>query len=325
MTPADFRATADFETLRQRSALLSRLRAVFEAEDYVEVTTPQLSRDVIVDAHLEPFAVNVGDETLFLQTSPEFAMKRLLACGADAIYEFAHAFRSRESGQLHNPEFLMLEWYRVDDSYVQQMAFTERLVRAALDGLRELPPAPFPGLTYDEAFERATGVRVLQSAAAELVQLARSRDVSLPSSTDLSDRDELLNILLAELVEPTLGQTGPEFLYDYPATQAALARVRHGQPSVAERFELYLGGVELCNGYQELTDADELERRVRNENARRERQGLTTLPVGGRLVAAMRAGLPECSGVALGVDRLVCLGLGLKAISQAWPFPIDRA
>jgi lysyl-tRNA synthetase class 2 len=321
----DFRPTANWNTLKQRAKIVKAIRAFFDERGYTEVQTPLLSHDIVVDAHLEPFVVESEYGRLFLQTSPEFAMKRLLADGADAIYQICHSFRRGEVSPLHNPEFAMLEWYRVGDSYHDQMTFTEQLVRSVLRDSQTFAEEPFQRISYDDAFERATGTKVLQLSADELSSLAESNSVSRPESLNRTNCDELLNVLLANLVEPTLGQTTPEFLIDYPPTQSALARVRNDDPPVAERFELYFHGMELCNGYQELTDADELTRRNAVQNTIRESEGLEPLPTDSRLLHAMRTGLPESSGVALGLDRLIAIALGFDRIDAVWAFPINRA
>ena len=315
--------------------MLARLRAEFAAGGFLEVETPLLCSDVCVDEHLEPFVVEgpAGDE-LFLQTSPEFSMKRLVADSARPIFQVTRAFRRDEAGLRHNPEFTMIEWYEPGSSYLEQMGFVERLVRVAGEAAGESPPwvdqlvehgEPFGRLSYDEAFVRAIGVEVLGRPTSELMGLAIRELESVPEGLDESDRDAWLNLLLCERVEPTLGRDRPEFLYDYPASQAALARVRRGEVDVAERMELYIGGLEICNGYQELTDADELARRMTEQSRRRAVSGGRSLPESSRLESALRAGLPECAGVALGFDRLVMCTLGLSRIDQVLAFPFGSA
>jgi lysyl-tRNA synthetase class 2 len=343
----DFLPTATIEVLRQRAALLAEVRAYFASRGYIEVETPLLSHDMVVDAHLEPFTTRVGvagaqsRDELFLQTSPEFGMKRLLAAGASAIYQITRAFRNGEVGRYHNPEFTMIEWYRTGDTHIEQMSVAEELVasvfrRAAamLDeradegwhrALRAAAQPPYERLSYDEAFERYAGTKVLSLAAPRLVELARGRGIAAPESLDPGDRDGWLNLLLAELVEPHLGSDLPTFLYDYPASQAALAQVRHETPPVAERFELYVRGIELCNGYHELTDADELRERMRVQAGLRAANGAQALPLDNRLLSAMDAGLPSCAGVALGFDRLTMLALGASSLADVMAFPFDRA
>lgn len=343
------------------------MRQFFDEAGYFEVETPLLSSDIVVDAWLEPFVADWlpwasdwsrGGESRYLQTSPEFAMKRLLAAGATAIYQLGKVFRNGEVGQRHNPEFTMLEWYRVGDDHFAQMKCTEELVLRIVSVASELlergvnassagqtlieqalvrhrnvarrvaHPAGFERLSYDDAFERHAGQRVLSGDMARLHDLAARHHLVRPPSLDLQDRDGWLNWLLAELVEPHLGRERPTFLFNYPASQAALARLSQPQPGapvVAERFELYIDGVELCNGYHELTDPSVLRDRIREQLDVRAAAGLRPLNAESRLLAAMDAGLPVSSGNALGVDRLVMLVLGHTCLSDVIAFPFDRA
>ncbi|MDB5338749.1 MAG: epmA [Planctomycetaceae bacterium] len=320
----DFLPTADIETLRFRAGVLAAIRQFFDQRDHFEVDTPLLSQDRVIDSNIEPFVIPqaVGGQDLFLQTSPEFAMKRLLVAGAKAIYQLDKVFRRDERGQRHNPEFTMLEWYAVGTDHQQQMQFTEELVRRVfeLSPVRQLPTAPFRRSSYQEAFQRQLGIDVFKLDGAALSEVARQHAVNVPESQAADDRDGWLNLLLAELIEPLLGRDVPEFLYDYPSSQAALARVRPGPPAVAERFELYLDGIELCNGYHELADPEELRERIRQTWTTREGDP----PVSSRLLQAMESGLPPCSGVALGVDRLVMLAAGKTRLDEVIAFPIER-
>ena len=339
MPPGDFLPAADLDTLRLRARLLTRVRRFFETRGYWEVETPLLSHDIVVDAHLDPFCVPRGDRgaDLYLQTSPEFAMKRLLAAGADAIYQVCKAFRRGERGRLHNPEFTMVEWYRVGDTYLSQMQLVEDLVRqiflaaaaeqyiAPISGNSGIVPPVFVRTTYAEAFRRHAGIEVFECGTARLIELAAERSVAVPRGLSPDDRDGWLNLLLAELIEPGLGLGVPEFLYDYPASQGALAVTRPGPPAIAERFELYFQGIELCNGYQELIDPDELRARTRTQAAIRERAGHSPLPMESRLEAAMKAGYPGSAGVALGFDRLVMIAAGKHSLEEVLAFPVDRA
>ncbi len=337
--------SASWETLERRSQLLKVIRQFFDERGYVEVETPILSAEMISDAWLEPFVAGwlsdpqrwtTGGEPRFLQTSPEAHMKRLLAAGAQAIYQLSRVFRNGETGRRHNPEFTMLEWYRVGDDHHRQMDFVEALVKevfAASGAWRAkqhpaLSATSFQRMTYDEAFEQHAGRRVLESSTADLREIAKQHRLAPPQGLDEQDRDGWLNFLLAELVEPRLGRAQPTFLYNYPASQAALAHVspsRPGGPLVAERFELYIHGVELCNGYHELTDAATLVSRTREQAELRLAAGLRPLPSPGRLLQAMDAGLPASSGVALGWDRLVMLALGKETLAEVLAFPFDRA
>ena len=329
----DFRPTASLDTLRLRAKLLAFTRRFFDDSGYFEVDTPILSHEQVIDPNIEPFVVSSSTrEQAFLQTSPEFAMKRLLASGADSIYQLGKVFRRGELGRLHNPEFTMLEWYHVGDTHHDQMTFVEKFVTAFGTEVERLSssspqsstrtPQLFERLTYDQAFERHAGSKVLARTTTEIVALARRLGVSAPESLLPDDRDGWLNLLLAERVEPHLGHDRPTFVFDYPASQAALACVRGaGHTAVAERFELYVNGIELCNGYHELTDADELRSRIGREAVANE----THLAEPVRLLAAMESGLPACSGVALGFDRLLMLCLGLDSLRKVIPFPFEVA
>jgi lysyl-tRNA synthetase class 2 len=335
MQERDYLPTARLETLQLRARLLAVVRSFFDTRGYWEVETPLLSHDVVVDAYLDPFVVEQGHRgrELYLQTSPEFGMKRLLAAGAEAIYQLSKVFRRGERGRLHNPEFTMVEWYRVGDTYQAQMQVTEELVREVLRAGHPESAAgafleqgvPFLRTTYADAFRRHVGIDVFTSETAQLALLAAERGVSAPPGLRPDDRDGWLNLLLAELVEPRLGGGQPEFLLDYPATQGALARIRRETHPVAERFELYLRGVELCNGYQELTNPAELRGRARDQSRLRDLEGGRQLPVESRLLDAMEAGLPDSSGVALGFDRLVMFAAGKETVDDVLAFPIERA
>ena len=322
--------------LRARSQFSQSIRQFFLAQGYWEVETPLLSSDVCVDLWLDPIAVPVGHglPPRYLQTSPEFAMKRLLVAGADAIFQFAHAVRGLERSPRHNPEFTMLEWYRIGDTDRDQMAFTEALVRQAVYTARQtqefiacrrtLSEAPFQRVPYDLAFERAIGTRVLKLSITQLRDLADSLSVRVHSPETL-DRDAWLNLLLAERIEPWIATQGAMFLHDFPASQSALAQVRDEDPPVAERFELYIGGVELCNGYHEITSADELRTRMERQAALRQREGLIALPTHSHLEAAMRRGSPPSAGVALGFDRLLMWLWECDRIDDVIAFPWERA
>ena len=328
--PHDFRPTASLETLRLRAKLLAFVRRFMDDAGYWEVDTPIMSHERVIDPNIEPFVVSwSATERLYLQTSPEFAMKRLLASGADAIYQLGKVMRHGELGRLHNPEFTMLEWYRVGDTHIDQMDFVEQLVSEFARHAAHLSPVlrppsvrPFERLTYNQAFERYTGSKVLARPTHEIVALARRLGVSAPESLLPDDRDGWLNLLLAERVEPHLGHDRPTFVFDYPASQAALACVRgEGPTAVAERFELYVRGIELCNGYHELTDAAELQARIRREATASEKP----IPEPFRLLAAMQHGLPPCSGVALGLDRLIMLCLDTESLREVIAFPFENA
>lgn len=333
----DFLPTMSPQALAARARLLQTVRRFFDERGYLEVDTPLLSADVVVDAWLEPIVVEdrrdpqawrlPAEHLRYLQTSPEFAMKRLLAAGCTAIYQLGKVFRHGETGRRHNPEFTMLEWYRVGDTLEDQMAVVEELVCRVMNHAGRSLPRPFERLSYDEAFRRHAGCGVLSAPVTALQQLAAQHRLTPPPGLESNDRDGWLNWLLAELVEPRLGHDRPVFLGDYPASQAALAKTALDSAgrAVARRFELYIAGVEYCNGYDELTDAAVLRERNRQQNALRRAAGLRPLPEDSRLLTAMEHGLPDCSGVALGFDRLAMLASGADSIDQVIPFPWDRA
>jgi lysyl-tRNA synthetase class 2 len=321
-SPSDassFRPTTSWERLRQRAALLRRVREFFDARGFLEVQTPILSGDTVVDRHIDPFWLEEGGQRWWLQTSPEFAMKRLLASGAGSIYQITPVFRREELGPLHNPEFTMVEWYQVGAGQEQGLELLGDLAQATLGG----PPAE--RLTYAEAFRRHVGLDPHTAEPDELVHMARRLEVVAPESFRTDDRDGWLDLLLVERVQPHLGVDRPTILYEYPASQAALARVRPGPPAVAERFELYVSGMELANGFHELTDPAELRRRNAEVNRQREADGKPPLPSESRLLAAMEAGLPDATGCALGFDRLLMVALGVRSIQEVLAFPMDRA
>ncbi|WP_437186192.1 EF-P lysine aminoacylase EpmA [Planctomicrobium sp. SH668] len=331
--PPSYRPTASIKNLQRRAILLRGVREYFESQEFWEVETPILSHDCCIDQWLDPFSVQVGrNDVTYMQTSPEFAMKRLLCAGADRIYEITKVFRQDEVGERHNPEFTMIEWYQLGVDHHDQMSFVEGLIRALNDLTivhrwktdHEYNLFPFQRLTFEEAFLRFVGFSP-QISSTEQIAIEAARLVSsLPHGID-EDRDGLLNLILAEVVEPGLKSLKAVFLYDFPETQAALAKVRSESGGVAERFELYLNGVELCNGYHELTDPVELRLRMERQNAARVANGKPSIPVQSQLLDAMDVGMPECSGVALGFDRLVMWCLGTTDIRDVIAFPFDRA
>jgi lysyl-tRNA synthetase class 2 len=321
----DFLPSASLALLETRAVLLRRIRNFFDERGFLEVETPLLSQDVVVDRHLDPLSVTLFDDPrqpevgkkLWLQTSPEFGMKRLLAAGMQAIYQVTRAFRGGEAGSLHNPEFTMVEWYRVGDDYEAGMRLLGEFAAELLD--RGTPTR----LSYCDAFVRFASVDPFESTQEKLAEAAARVSGQEPDYD--APRDVLLDLLLVERVEPQLGFPEPAILYDYPASQSALARVRPGDYPVAERFELYVDGIELANGYHELLDADVLRLRNQMTNTSRHLAGKPLMPEESRLLAAMDHGLPPCSGTALGFDRLVMVATGAKTIREVMAFPIERA
>lgn len=323
--PTDFAPTASPQNLRLRANLLRRLRAFFHERGFLEVETPLLSADTVVDRHLDPLGVIIPDDPrqpqqgrrYWLQTSPEFAMKRMLATGDyQAIFQITRAFRAGEAGPLHNLEFTIVEWYRAGDDMAAAMELLSQLAQLLL------ARGPARRTSYGAAFEEYAGIDPHEASSDALAAAAGRHALKPPPGLD---RDGWLDFLLVELVEPQLGHESPVILFDYPATQAALAKIREAQPPVAERFELYVDGVELANGYHELLDADQLRQRTAIANRQRAADGKTQLPAENRLLDAMQHGLPPCSGAALGLDRLVMVAAGAKTLAEVMAFAIDRA
>lgn len=324
MTSAeDWQPSASPEALRLRARLLAAVRAFFAERGVLEVETPVLGAATVTDPHLHSPATASGR---YLQTSPEYHMKRLLAAGSGPIYQLARAFRDGEAGRRHNPEFTLLEWYRPGFDHHRLMDEVEELLAATLG--ERLPAPKAERLPYAEAFRRHAGVDPFADPPGRLAEAARSAGGG--RAPDLGDdRDAWLDLLMATVVGPALGRERPAFVHDFPASQAALARVRgpasEGGPAVAERFELFVGRMELANGFHELTDPAEQRRRFERDLARRRDRGLPEPQVDERLLAALEAGLPDCAGVALGFDRLVMLAAGAGSIGEVLAFPADRA
>lgn len=315
-----WRPGATPETLRHRARILATIRAFFAERDVLEVETPQLSPVTATDPLLASIpAFPWANETRwYLQTSPEFAMKRLLAAGSGAIYQIARVFRRAEHGVRHNPEFSMLEWYRPGFD-----------ARALADEVAELVGAvigkrPVRHAAWRLLFRDAVGLDPFTAGDAELRTCAAA---SAGTAVAGWTRDELLDLLFSERVEPSLGQGCLQFVDGFPAEQAALARTlkdEHGN-LVADRFELFIDGHEIANGYNELLDASELRTRMEADNTVRRERGDVTVPPDERLLAAMEHGLPSCAGVALGVDRLVMVALGIRNIDEVLAFSAMRA
>jgi len=307
---------ASITTLQQRSELLRKLRQFFYDRDFLEVETPLLAGEIIPELHIEPVAV-AGQ---YLQSSPELHMKRLVAAGIQAIFQVTRSFRANECGPLHNSEFTILEWYRTGDDLQAGMNLLDELCQITL------ATSAAKRTTYATAFKEHTGICPHTSTTEQLAAHTKAFKLPVPDSMRTDDRDEWLNLLLALRVEPHLGRPGPEILYDYPASQAALAKIttREDGKRVAERFELYYQGVELANGYHELTDALELRSRFEGVNRQRENEDRQELPLPESLLAAMKTGLPNCAGCALGFDRLVMQSCQAAQLQHVQAFTPNR-
>jgi lysyl-tRNA synthetase class 2 len=310
---------ASLEILRHRADLLAKLRAFFAGKEILEVETPALARAPVTDLHIQSLTTEILDtntiKTFYLQTSPEFAMKRLLAFNAEPIYQIAKVFRQDPLTKHHNPEFTLLEWYRPGFTMGQLMDEVAELLRSLLacDSM--------PAFSYRELFEKYLRINPHRVRSDELLALTQ-RQLEL-STTDLTDTD-CLQLLMFAVIEPAL----PEFcfVYDYPKAQASLSVIEldSDEDQVAKRFEVYCRGMELANGYLELTDAQEQRKRFEQDNALREKKGLDVYPLDEKFLSALESGLPVCSGVALGIDRLLMAMHELTNIDQAISFTLER-
>jgi len=325
MSVGDWAPTAAIDLLRARAAMLARIRAYFAAQGVLEVQTPVLSAAAVSDPQIESIeAAPARGPRLFLQTSPEYPMKRLLAAGLGDSYQVCPVFRDGESGRLHNPEFTMIEWYRLDFGAAEMQHDVDRVLRVACADIRIFPPSR--SVSYRAALRDACGIDCVVSSVAEMRAAAAQRGLE-PARADSWGRDDWLDLLMGAVVGPTLGHDAPVFLEDYPPSQAALARLKRAEDGtqVAERFELYVGGLELANGFRELGDAVEQRRRFEQDQNMRRARGLPVRPIDERLLAALKHGLPDSAGVALGFDRLVMAAHRLPAVEAAMAFSAPRA
>jgi lysyl-tRNA synthetase class 2 len=305
--PCATRATA-----QARARLYAVTRRFFDARGLLEVDPPLLSRAAPPDPHLAALRVHGRFGTRYLPTSPEYGLKRLLAAGYGDLYALGPVFRDEESGRWHHPEFRLLEWYRLGYDDRRLIGEVHEYLETVLD-VRH----PLRTVSYDALFAEVFGVPLEEAGTEVLHALCRERGVRLPGD---EERVVLLDALMGAVVFPTLGNEGPVFVVDFPPDQAALARLRPGPPPRAARFELFYRGIELANGFWELTDAEEQRRRFAEESARRRRRGLEVPPRDEAFLAALEAGLPDCAGVALGLDRLLALALGFDGLEAVVSF-----
>lgn len=321
----DWQPTANLEFLRERSKIISKIRQFFAERDVLEVETPILCQSTATDPPIASFvthyqAVSSAEaKPVYLQTSPEFPMKRLLAAGSGPIYQISKAFRNGEYGRQHNPEFTMLEWYRPGFTHHQLMAEVLDLLNFILT------TANSKKYSYAEIFEYYLNINPHSCSLEQLVSCAKQQGLSDIPGMDEAQRDDWLNLLMTHSIEPQLDKHTQIFIYDYPASQAALAKIRPENPPVAERFEVYVNGMELANGYHELSDAEEQYQRFLKDNQHRATLGLPQIPIDQRLIAALKQSFPECAGVALGVDRLIMLVTRANSIAEVISFSFEHA
>jgi lysyl-tRNA synthetase class 2 len=327
---ADWPPSATRARLAERAALLRRAREFFAARSVLEVDTPIVVNAPVSDVHIHSATACLGSEPdrparaavppMYLHTSPEYAMKRLLAAGSGDIFQICHVVRGDEHGRLHNPEFTLIEWYRSGLSLGQLMDEVDALVRELLGAAA---PRVSERVSYREAFARELGLDPLTADRPALAQAAAP--LGFRAAHEALDRDGWLELLMSGCVGPRLGREALTFVHGYPAAQAALARLDPADPRVAERFELYFNGIELANGFHELAAEPEQRARFMRDNDERRRRGLPVAPLDERFLAALAAGLPACCGVALGFDRVVMLATGATHIDEVLSFPTARA
>lgn len=317
----NWKSTATINNLLKRAKILAEIRHFFTERGLLEVETPVLSHYTVTDIHLATFKTEfinpIGqNQPLYLMTSPEYHMKRLLAEGSGPIFQICKVFRNEEAGKHHNPEFTMLEWYRPYFDMYRLIDEVDDLLQSILD----CPPAE--SFSYQFAFQEYVGVDPLSASTAELTLLAKKHGLHDPEQ---EDRDTLLQFLFSQVVEKNIGKERPTAIYHFPASQAALAQISTEDHRVAERFEFYYQGLELANGFHELTDVNEQQSRFEQDNRQREKLGPPTQQLDPNFLAALQAGIPASSGVALGVDRLLMLAMKTDNIADVISFAVDVA
>lgn len=308
------------ERLRARAELLRQVRTFFDKRDVLEVITPALSEAGVTDPNISSLETilhtAISAKKYYLHTSPEFAMKRLLASGSGSIFQICQVFRNSDFGRYHQPEFSMLEWYRIAWNHRQLMDEVEALLRRCLPARFFAKTTQY--LSYRQVFQEQTGLDPFYTTVAECRDYCHRKQLNYPGSMR-EDLDEWLDLIISHFVIPHFEGDRLVFLYDYPASQAALAALREDKIediTVAERFEVFVGGIELANGFHELTCADEQLTRFQSDNEKRYAQGKAIIPIDVRLINALKEGLPDCAGVALGLDRLLMLVMGVDHIQE---------
>mgnify|MGYP003574974218 CR=1 FL=1 len=310
--------SANKKLLQHRADLLHQIRNFFASRDVLEVETPLLCQASVTDPYIESIEAKMhdGDASYFLQTSPEYAMKRLLAAGSGSIYQISKAFRSGECGRFHNPEFTMIEWYRIGFDHHQLMDEVDELLQTTLQTSKA------KRLSYAELFQQYLNVNPHMADCATLSAIASAHHIEV--AAQIEDRDTWLEVLMSQVIEPQLDLKIPFFVYDFPATQAALARILPGNPPVAARFEVYMSGMELANGFFELNDSSEQRQRFETNIMKRKQLKRRTMPMDEYFLAALQSGLPDCAGVALGFDRLMMLVHDANHIAEVLTFDFSR-
>ncbi len=312
----NWRPTATLTAIQARAKMYKDIRNFFNQRDVLEVETPIIGARGVTNPYIQSFMVT----DKYLQTSPEYAMKRLLAAGFPSIYQICKVFRTEEAGRLHNPEFTMLEWYRLNFNHVQLMDETDDLLQLVLNC------GPCKRISYHELFRKFLQINP-HTATLEQLQLCADNhgiNLSIAAAKNLSVTD-WLQLLMSHLIEPKLLGNTPWIVYDFPAAQAALSKIIDGEHPTATRFEVYMYGIELANGYYELQNVAEQQQRFAADNQIRATQGISIIQEDERLLAALEAGFPDCAGIALGLDRLLMLKINAKSITETISFCIDNA
>lgn len=322
-SPAEWRPSASLAMLQHRARLLKVTRDFFDARGVLEVDTPALVNAGVTDINLRPIHVPLDRNTRFLHTSPEYAMKRLLAAGSGDIYQLCHVFRGEELSRLHNTEFMLLEWYRLGVSMPSLIEEVMDLLDTYAQALGH-PPRPRVQVRYRDLMRERLGHDPLHIALPDLRELACAHGLDRQSAATLS-RDDLLDFLVGTVLGPTLASGQWLALTHYPASQAALAALDTEDPDVSLRFEIYADGVELANGFVELADATEQRQRFEHDNLARRAAGLAEYALDERLLAALAAGIPACAGVAVGFDRAFMVCSGASAMKEVMSFTTERA
>ena len=317
MTHCPWQPSATIHSLRQRADFLAKIRLFFNTRGYLEVETPVMGRFGITDVYLSNIKAFFRNEPYCLQTSPEYHMKRLLAAGSGPIFQLARVFRDDELGRWHNPEFTLLEWYQLGIDHYALMDEVDNLLQQILNC------PPLLKKTYQQVFMEICGIDPLQASIPQLQKTLIQYELDNVLAADEEDSDQYLFLLMSHIIEPALAnEPSPVAVVNFPVSQASLAQVKDG---VAERFEIYYRGVELANGFHELTDANAQRQRFYKDNAQRVAGGLEGNSPDEYLLAALKHGLPPCSGVALGIERLLALAMNQSSISATMAFDIGRA
>lgn len=319
-----WRPACDLKQLQSRAQMLTKIRSFFQQRSVLEVETPLLCHATGTDSQLDFFSSDATkNQSMFLQTSPEFAMKRLLAAGSGSIFQISKAFRKGESGRFHNPEFSILEWYRVGFSLHQLMDEVIELINEVLTEVYSINEVK--KISYVDLFEQVTGLNPLRFNQKEYARYARKNELTDAISLCGDDYSMWLDFIFSHKVQVTLNDYSISLVYGYPAVQSSLARLNKENPAIADRFEVFIAGVEIGNGFFELADAKEQEKRFDNENRVRKSKGLVQVEKDELFLDALLSGLPDCCGIALGLDRLLMVKTNSEYLDDVLAFPFERA